>query len=87
MGAVGSGPYSAIIPVATVNTASKAASPAIRTCYKVGGPQCDETFTLAAVLKNTISLPSFVVQTGTTSALTYTPTTAAHIGTWTLTIT
>ena len=88
VGAVGSGPYSVTIPAATVDPNSKTPTPAIRSCYRGSPPPgCAETYTFTAIEKGKSALPAFVVQTGTTNALTHTPTTAAHIGTWLLQIT
>ena len=55
------GPYNAVIPLATVNAASKTTTPAIRTCFLGGGPGCNETSTVVAVLKGAAALPPFVV--------------------------
>lgn len=87
IGAVGSGPYTATIPLATVNVASKSTTPAIRSCFKVGGPGCNQTSTVVAIKKGGSALPASVTQTGTTTAITYTPTTAAHMGVWLLSVT
>ena len=46
---------------ATVNAASKTTTPAIRTCFLGGGPGCNETSTVVAVLKGAAALPPFVV--------------------------
>lgn len=87
-GAVAGGPYSVTIPSATVNVASKSATPAIRSCYRNPSPPgCAETSTYNVVEKGKAALPAFVVQTGTSSALTYTPVAAAHIGTFLLSVT
>jgi len=87
-GAVALGPYTVTIPSATVNVASKSTSPAIRSCYREPTPPgCAETSTYTVVEKGKASLPAFVVQTGTSATLTYTPTTAGHIGTFILAIT
>lgn len=49
VGAVGSGPYTATIPLATVNALSKTLTPAIRNCFKAGGPGCNQTSTVVAI--------------------------------------
>lgn len=68
------------IPEATLNAASKTTTPSIRICASVS--PCVETYTNALTHVATGALPSFMSVSGTT--LTVTPTTAAHLGTWTL---
>ena len=68
------------IPEATLNAASKTTTPAIRICAST--TPCVETYTNALTHVATGALPSFMSVSGTT--LTVTPTTAAHLGTWTL---
>ena len=59
------------INLATVNEASKSASPKIRACYIVGGPGCSETTTVTNVVEYQagvpilgMSLPSFMTRNG-----------------------
>lgn len=73
------------IPEATLNTASKTATPAIRVCAKAPQNGCTETYTSALVEKTSGSLPNWMSVQGTT--LTVTPTTGAHIGVWTMKLT
>jgi hypothetical protein len=68
------------IPLASVNTASTTAVPEIRVCA-ITTP-CVLTYTTSLVDKTLLSLPTFMSVSGTT--LTVTPTTSAHLGTWTL---
>lgn len=77
------GPLSVTMPTATQNEASKLPTPAIRKCFESGGT-CAFTSTWAPTHVASGSLPDFIVQTGTTDALTVTPTTSAHMSTWTL---
>ena len=49
------------------------------------GGTFDETYTLAAVEKGQASLPDFI--THSNGVLTVTPTTSAHMGTWTIEVT
>jgi len=81
------GPLSVTIPTATQNANSKLPTPEIRKCFATGGNNCASTSTWTPIVVATNNLPSFIVQTGTTDALTITPTTAAHMGTWTIKVT
>ena len=65
----------------TVDNTSKTATPEMRAC----SGSFDETYTLSAVEKGESSLPSFI--THSSGVLTVTPTTSAHMGTWTIEVT
>ena len=78
---VATGPTTVNITPYTVDTASKTATAVMRAC----GGTFDETYTLAAVQKGQASLPSFI--THSSGVLTVTPTTSAHMGTWTIEVT
>ena len=80
------GPLTVTMPTATQNEASKLPTPEIRKCFADGG-SCAFTSTWAPTHTATGSLPTFIVQTGTTAELTVTPTTSAHMGTWSLPVT
>ena len=67
-----------------MNDASKTPTPEIRKCFVQNGGNCANAMTYAAKVVSLNALPPFVVQTGTTAALVMTPTTAAHMGTWTI---
>jgi hypothetical protein len=70
------------IPEASINAASKIATPAIRVCATVPADNCVETYSSSLIQVSQNQLPSFMSVSGTT--LTVTPTTAAHIGTFVL---
>ena len=65
----------------TVDNTSKTATPEMRAC----SGSFDETYTLSAVESGESSLPSFI--THSSGVLTVTPTTSAHMGTWTISVT
>jgi hypothetical protein len=75
---VSTGPTDVTIAPYTPDPASKLATPEMRAC---GG--FDETYTVAAVQSGEVSLPSFITHDGN-GLLTVTPTTSAHMGTWTI---
>lgn len=78
---VSTGPADVTIVPYTPDPASKQATPEMRAC---GG--FDETYTLDAVQSGESSLPSFITHDGN-GLLTVTPTTSAHMGTWTIQVT
>jgi hypothetical protein len=47
------------IDMSTVNEASKSASPKIRACYVSGGPSCDETTVMTAVIETGSTFPTY----------------------------
>lgn len=71
------------VPKATVNEASKTATPEIRVCATT--TPCTLTYTESLIAVVESALPSFMSYDGTT--LTVLPTTAAHLATWTLQMT
>lgn len=78
-----------IIPSAKVNEASKSATASIRACYADSGT-CSTAAAYVARMKGTptTALRDFIVQTGTTTAITVTPVKALDINLtgWFLTI-
>jgi len=85
LGVAASSSNTVTIPEATINNASKIATPAIRVCATVPANVCALTYTSSLVKKGTAALPSFMSVSGTT--LTVLPTLASHIGVFTLTLT
>ena len=80
------------ITMATINEASKTASPKIRACYKQGGPGCQSTTTItklveydANVAADQRQMPSFMTRNG--AALTVSATDNAQAKAYTMEVT